>query len=361
MNPGGAQRVLLHLLKAMDPERFACDVVALHGPGPVSEEFEQAGIPPLHLAHTKWDPRIPLRLRRLIRSNRYAVVHAHLVPSCFVCETLRGWLGIPRLVVHAHNLYCRHEPLRYQNVLEKGLYRRADAVVASSETTLASLPARPGLRRVIYNGLSQAVLDQLAHLPTQQAARRQLALPEDASIVGAIGRVSAAKNQVLLCHAAAALRDAAPTLHVVIVGDGPEAATIKATAHSLGVGARVCTAGYQPDPLPWLASMDVFAMPSSGEGFGMALIEAMAAGKPCIVPSLPWAREITRHNRTALHFAPDNTDELAAQIRRLIDEPETARRLGEAAQESVRSRFTAQTMAKQVGDLYQRLLEGVNA
>ncbi len=359
MNPGGAQRVLLHLLLAMDPEDFACDVAVLHGPGPLSAEFEQSGLSPIHLARSKWDPRIPLRLRRIVRSKGYALVHAHLVPSTFVCETLRRGIGIPRLVAHVHNLYRRHEPLGYQNLLETALYRRVDAVVASSQTTLASLPAGPTPRVVVYNGLGVGTLDVLAHLPDRDAARRQLDLPAESVIAGAVGRVTPAKNHALLCQAAAALRDDVPGLLTLIVGDGPEAGAVATTVRSLGLEDQVRIAGYQPDVAPWLASMDMFIMPSSGEGFGMALIEAMAAAKPCVVPALPWAQEISVHDTTALHFSPNDPHDLAAQMRRLALEPETGRRLGLAAQEHVRRSFTAAMMAARTGDLYRQLLKGL--
>jgi glycosyltransferase involved in cell wall biosynthesis len=355
MNPGGAQRVLLHLLQAMDPERFACDVAVLHGPGPLSAEFEQQGIVPLHLARSKWDPRIPFRLRRLIRANHYAIVHAHLVPSTFLCETFRRWLGIPRLAAHVHALYRFRRRYHYQNALESLLYHRANRVVACSQGTLDSVPLTSN-GTVVYNGLGEDLLSRLAHGPSPDEARATLGLDVSGPIVGTVGRISPDKNLPLLCQMVARLARELPGIKGVLVGCGPEEEAVNALASRLSIKNRITITGFQPDVRLYLAAMDAFIMTSRAEGMPMAAIEAMAAGKACVFPESAWAQEMAINGTSALFYVQDDVESLATQVKRLLVDEQLRKRLGAEAQAVAQQRFSARRMAQDIARVYEEML-----
>lgn len=353
MNPGGAQRALLHLIRAMDPERFACDVAVLHGPGPVTAEFAQHGIAPVHLARTKWDPRIPWRLGRLIRSQRYDVVHAHMVPSGFLCEELRKLYAIPRLVVHVQILYRFHEKQRYQNLLEPLMYRRADRVIACSRSVLDSIP-RARRAVVVYNSLGEDELAALAACPAQNDARRVLDLPAGAPVIGTVARISPNKNHLMLCHLAAALAPRLKGLTVLFVGSGPEEPAVRALAERLGIANRVIITGYRPDVRPYLAAMDAYVTASLAEGLPVAVIEAMAARKACVLPDCPWAHETG--GDSAVYFDPRDMDSLIGQTARVLTDAPLRETLGSAAQARARQLFSARRMAQDVAAVYEEII-----
>ena len=352
---GGAQTFLLGLLPLIDESRFAIDVAAIHGPGLFSVEFDRIGFSPTHLARSRFDPRIPFRLRRLIRGENYDIVHAHLVPSSFLCEKFRLFLGIRRLITHVHSLYRRHRGYEYQNFLERRIYRASDLVVGCSKTVVDGVPtAVPA--RVLYNGVD-ATRFAPAEAEVRKEVRHELGLSEGDFVVGFTGRLVRVKNPMVLCRAAAKLREKVPSLKLLIVGSGTLEAELRGLVHKLGISDRVIFAGYQSAIERYLAAMDVFVIPSDFEGQGISLIEAMACRIPSVVADFEAAPEIITDGVEALQFARGNADSLAEQVLRYYEDESLRTRCAEAGRKRVLETFTAGHSSQRLMEIYRELLE----
>jgi len=156
----------------------------------------------------------------------------------------------------------------------------------------------------------------------RQQVRAELGLPDDALVVGHVGKFSAfaQKNQTFLLKVVAKLAERRPSVHLLLVGDGPRRAGAEREAAELGIDRRTTFLGSRPDVARLLkGAVDVFAFPSLFEGLGLAVVEAQAAGLPCVCSDvIPEEADVVRElvSRLSLSQSPSAW---AAQIARIAD------------------------------------------
>jgi phosphatidylinositol alpha-1,6-mannosyltransferase len=160
-----------------------------------------------------------------------------------------------------------------------------------------------------------------------------------------VGRMDASeryKGHEQLLTLFAGWRDSRPQLRLVVAGDGDDRPRLERLAESMGLSGRVLFTGFVSEAT--LAELyrraAVFTLPSQGEGFGLVYLEAMRAGKPCVAVRGTAAAEVVEDGRTGLLIGPDDDAGLARALVRLFDEPELARRMGEAGERRCREVFT---------------------
>jgi glycosyltransferase involved in cell wall biosynthesis len=168
--------------------------------------------------------------------------------------------------------------------------------------------------------------------------------------VGFIGRLDPIKRIPDLLHATRFL-DGDVRLH--IFGAGAEREHIMSEIARLGIGDRMTMHGAVQKPQDALESIDLLVLPSSAEGFGLVLIEAMAAGIPVIGTNAPGIRDVVRHGETGLLVPVGSPQELADAIRRVKDDSALRHRLVARALEDVHERFTWQAVLEQYADLLE--------
>jgi glycosyltransferase involved in cell wall biosynthesis len=166
------------------------------------------------------------------------------------------------------------------------------------------------------------------------ALRTTLGLRENSAIISCVGRLSAPKGQSTLLQAISAMLPCTSEVQVVLVGEGEAMPGLQQQAANLPVG-TVHFAGYNKDIVPFLAASDYFVLPTFNESLSGALIEAMAAGLPCVTTDIPGNRELVQHGLTGLLVPPQNPEALAAALRTLLENPTEARRLAEAGYQHV--------------------------
>ncbi|MEU3858341.1 glycosyltransferase [Streptomyces sp. NPDC028722] len=293
---GGAEQQLRLLLRHLPVE---CDVVTLTSPGAVADGLAADGVRVLHLGMTgNRDLGALPRLTRIVRRGRYDLVHTHLYRACLYGRIAARLAGVRAVVATEHSLGDSQMEGRPLTAGVQALYllgeRLGRSTVAVSPTVAARLTrwGVPGPRiAVVPNGID---LERFAFDPVaRRRTRRQLGLPEDAFVIGGIGRLVAGKRFDVVVRALAALPD---DCRLLLVGGGAEERALRERARAAGVADRVLFAGerpYLPDGssgpgLPALASaMDVLAAPSPEEAFGLAVVEALAAGLPVRYTSCP--------------------------------------------------------------------------
>ena len=369
---GGAERLLVDIGRGIDRKRFALSVYTLYRhPRTYAQALKDLGV-----VETCLDLRgrsdLPLgifRLRALLRRDEASLVHTHLFFANIVGRLAACAAGLP-VVSTLHD--ADYEPAVLQGSpgltpLKQALLCQVDRLTASasqakviavSEYVGASARRRLGLGpsrvEVIYNGIDTNIFHPSVRAH-RQAIRSALGLSESALVVISVGRATPQKGQGTLLEAARLLLDRALDVHVLLAGDGPWRPRYEALARELGLQGRAHFLGDRPDVPALLGAADVLALPSLHEGFGLALVEALACGVPVVASRTGPIPELVREGETGFLIEPGNAAELAASLAVLLRDDGRRREMGEIGREDAVARFSLPGMVRQLEGLYERV------
>ncbi len=274
----------------------------------------------------------PIRLVTLARAERAAVIHTHLSTAAMHGATASFLTGLP-VVSHVRALnsaFC---------------FRRATRLIAVSEAVRDHMVAQ-GIEReridVVYSGIDAARY----FLPcSREDAKRRMGLPTDTVMCGLVGHLSPKKGHAVFLDALQALHQKYPALMAVFVGEGTEQDALEARVAAMGLQGRVIFAGYQENPLPYYAAMDLVVLPSiDGEGLPRALLEGGMLGRACIGSRLSGVPEIIRNGETGLITPVGDSAALTEAIDTLCGDPGLREHMGTTAEEWIRETFTVKAM-----------------
>ncbi|MBW3629134.1 MAG: glycosyltransferase family 4 protein [Gemmatimonadetes bacterium] len=320
-------------------------VATVFGRGPLHENLEQAGCGPVLTlgCRTSRDyPRGALALARLVREHGSDVIHAN--------ETIAGTIcGVGgKLARRGVRIFHRHHNIiedRRQVLFSRLASRWTDLTMAVSKSSAQHAQeidrVSPGRIRVAYNGvreLRRVSADEVA------ALRRRLAIPAAAPVLLVVARLWKEKGHRTLLEALSPLTTRLPrSLHVVLVGSGPEEAPLRRQAEELG---RVVVhfVGHQLDVAPWYALADLVVVPSFQESFSLSAVEAMSCRRPVVATRLGGLVEVVEDGVTGVLVNPGDAGALAAGLGELLRSPEEMERMGAAGYERFRARFTLEAM-----------------
>jgi glycosyltransferase involved in cell wall biosynthesis len=354
---GGAEAHVLALLAGLDPARYVRWLAYFEErpdeARPMLADFQAIGVRTVDLrGHGQLDPLAVLRLARLMRRQRFDLVHTHslraeLAAVAAVCLVRPR----PRVIRSVHNTdeFYQRPPTAW---LARLSARRLDHLVAISDAVARHVLDHTGLspERVtrIYYGLDPA--------PYQRSGN--VAPPRPGPIIGMIARLAPQKGHTVLLDALPALVARFPALLVEFVGHEhlTTIAELRAYAEQRGVADRVSFVGFRDDLPELLAGWDLMVLPSLWEGFGLVLLEAMAAGCPVVASNVGPIPEVVVHGETGLLVEPSQPDRLAAAIGELLEHPDLARRMGEAGRRRVAEQFSLDRMLSETERLYAKLL-----
>lgn len=348
---GGAERFLVLLARAERDLGWDVEVVTLALPNPLASELAESGIPHRELGRPRLnDPRLVLDLWRLCRKRRPQVVHTHLFYADTAGRLAARAAGVPVIVSTEHS--TEGAPLSARRRLAMRASRPfAHRIVTVSEAVRASAARRLGLAEealpVIPNGIDLARFERAT--PLDRAA---LGAAPGQVLVGAVGRLDEAKGYDVLLAALAQLPD--PRVRLVVAGDGPQRSALERLAAARGVAATVRWLGWRDDVPQLLATVDIVAMPSRYEGHSMALLEAMAAGRACVVSDIP---ELTGTlGEAGLRVRRGDAAALAAALGRLAGDAALRQQFGSAARRAAGA-FSVEASARRYVALYETLMK----
>jgi glycosyltransferase involved in cell wall biosynthesis len=293
LNHGGVETWLLNVLRTIDRRRFEMHfLVHTEEPGAYDEEIRALGGVIVACPGPSAPWRYGPALRRILEARGpYDVVHSHVHHfSGYVLRVARA-AGVPTRIAHSHTDTSVDEAGRglarrlYLRLMGRWIRRHATAGFAASRQAAAALfgagwEADPRWR-TLYYGID---LRAFTRPVDRRRVRRLLGLPADARVIGHVGRFVRQKNQAFLLEILAEWAGRDPRAHLLLVGDGPLRAELQDRARRAGLEGRVVFAGARPDvPRLMRGAMDVFVFPSRWEGLGIVLLEAQAAGLPCVL------------------------------------------------------------------------------
>lgn len=318
---GGAEQQLRLLLRYLPVEEAECHVVTLTNPGVVAEGIRADGTGVTHLGmRGNRDLGAVPRLVRVIRAGGFDLVHTHLYRACVYGRIAARLAGVPAVVATEHSLGDSQIEGRPLSAGTRALYRVTERMGAGTAAVSATVAQR--LRdwgvaedriRLVPNGIEPA---RFRHDPAVRAAvRERLGLsPADYAVAG-VGRLVPAKRFDLLVRAAAAN----PGTFLLLAGTGPERGNLLRLAADLGAADRVAVMSSEdggPDVPGVLAAADLFVSPSPEEAFGLAVVEALAAGLPVLYAACPAIEDLPPCDAPGASRVGGDPGKLAAAIGR---------------------------------------------
>ncbi|MFE1796573.1 glycosyltransferase [Streptomyces sp. NPDC059517] len=367
---GGAEQQLRLLVRNLPVE---CDVVTLTNPGAVAEGLVADGVRVTHLGiQGNRDLAALPRLARLIRRGRYDLVHTHLYRACVYGRTAARIAGVRAVVATEHSLGDSQMEGRRLTPGVRALYLASERLGRSTVAVSPTVAERlrrwgvPGPRiEVVPNGID---VDRFRFdAARRESTRRRLGLPQGAYVVGGVGRLTAGKRFEVLVRALAELPD---DVWLLLVGGGPEENVLRRAAQHMGVADRVLFTGERPNgpasqgaaggpdlDLPSLTgAMDLLASPSAEEAFGLAVVEALAAGLPVLYVSCPAVDDLPRDAAPFARRVQGGADSFVRAVRQARAQGPGPRSAPEAAHH-----YSIARSADRLMDIYTAATLGVSS
>jgi glycosyltransferase involved in cell wall biosynthesis len=353
---GGAERLLVSLAKRLDRSSFELEVAyVLPWKDALVPEFERLGVPVHCLDGSRaFDMRWVSRLRRLVGRGRFDLVHSHMPYVALGARTLRR----PLIIHTEHNTWETYRPsTRWANRLT---YPRNAAVIAVSHAVAVSIRPPPFVRtsprvHVIRHGAELSANGPLT--PASRArARRTLGLGERALVIGTVGNLTAKKDHRILLEATAQAASHDREIQLVLIGSGPLERAVRDDARSLGLSNRVVFTGSRDDVAELLPAFDVFALSSRNEGLPISLLEAMAAGVPCVATSVGGVPEVIDNGNEGLLVPAGDAAALADALSTLLHTPDLRDVISGRAAQTAR-RFDITDAARRTEAVYRDVLQ----
>lgn len=302
-----------------------------------------------------FDPSIWPALRRLIRERRIDIIHAHEHKTDLLALMLaRVEKILPLATAHGWSGLSFRERLYY--FFDRRLLARYPIVIAVStpvRSTIVGHGANPERVRLVPNGIDH---EYFTRTRSAAVARAGLAIPHNALIVGAVGRLEPVKRFDLLLDAVARLQLLRP-VHVVIAGVGSCRASLESRATALGFRERLHLLGYRDDARDVHQMFDIYVQTSDSEGSPNAILEAMALETPVVATAVGGTPEVIDDSIHGLLVPPGDARALATAIEQtIVDVDETARRIS-AARTRIEREFSFTTRMTAVEQIYEELME----
>ena len=319
-------------------------------------------------------PMFALRtLTYLQRYGRCDLVHVHALTDALYASY--AWCRLHgKALLFEMTLIGADDPLTIAHTsplfapARRRVYRRCDGYVVISPA-LQEISRQAGLPPERVELIPQGVdIDTFSPVDDRASFRRDLDLPTDGPLLAFVGSLVRRKGLDVLLDAWSDIHRAHPTARLLLVGrddfTGHEAETAFMSDQLARVPAkaaeRIHRTGVRDDVHRFLQASDLFVFPSRREGFGTVMVEAMACGIPCVVAELPGITDFIFRDQTAgVVVAQDDPQALAAETKRLLDDPQVASKMGEVGRADAVDRFDINTLADRYIEYYRRVIAGV--
>lgn len=355
---GGAERMLLALLRYLDHKHFRASVAALHPGGPLEHEVKRLGVKFYELP-LKSPLSIPQKLQHLIQQEHVDIIQTYGLTADVVIRPLARRLGAKRLVSSIRGLERSRK--WYHNILSKLTRHYVDVWISNSEAGKAVAVQREHLDPekviVIPNGIDENLLAPLAI--DAEALTAQLGIAKEDTVILTVANLKPMKGHSDILAAIKLIEQdasASRNLKFVFVGEDRSGGEISKLALRMKIQDRVAFAGFQEDVRPFLQRANIFLFPSHEEGMGNALMEAMAHGLPVIATRVGDLPELVRDGVDGMLIEPKNSAAIAQALSYLLENGGTRETMGQNAREKMAKNFKLDKMVRQHEQAYQKLV-----
>lgn len=355
MPVGGAETLLVNLVRRLDRGRFLPELCCLKTLGPLGEELAREIPTCSGLLRGKYDLRVLRRLTRVLRQRRSDALVTVGAGDKMFWGRLAAWrAGLPVVVSALHSTGWPDAIGRLNRLLTP----LTDAFVAVAEPHGRYLVERerfPAAKvRVIPNGVDLA---RFANCDARRATRQRLGVSQDAPLAGIVAALRPEKNHEQFLRAAAQVWRRLPQARFLVVGDGPQRPKLDALVDELGLRQCVLMLGSRADVPELLSALDLFVLTSRMEANPVSILEAMAAGKPVVAPSVGSIAESVEHGQSGFLTEPGSADDTARRMIEFLTQPEFAQAAGRAGQRRVQQRWSLEAMVRGYEDLLAEIYQ----
>lgn len=362
---GGAERRLVNDLRFIDKSRFASIVCSL-SPRMQSWDKRLSDIPvyAVDIAGGKDFFKCAFYISRIIKKEKVDILHTQLFWADLVgrlCKVFNNKVRVLSTIQStAHDANDRYLYSFKRKILDSltgRLFNSGFIVVSDTVKQLCvdSLSFPSNKIRVIYNSVdldyqvSQSAIDNL---------RKEFNLKEDDKVLISVGRLVPVKGHSYLIKSLSTIKIKIPGIKLLIVGDGPEKRSLNAECDRLGLNDNIIFTGNRLDVRDLLVLSDMFILPSlSGEGLSVALLEAQAAGIPCIATSLAANKEVIQDKVNGVLINSGDVQMLSDAVIGMFEDARAMRELSQNAKIAVHDRFSARGCAKLLEEYYQEVMQ----
>lgn len=336
------------------------------------KQIEKQGVEYIHMpdlvrnVHPFKDLEAFYKMYRLLRKRKFDIVHTHTSKAGFLGR-LAAWLARTPLIIHTphgHVFFGYFGAFKTRIILslEKWISRITGQMVA-----LTSGEKRDYVKygvcdtekiTVICSGIELNKFKE-ASWSEKRTLRKELGIPENAKIVGTVGRLVPVKGPVFLIDAAKFVLSKHPNTFFLFVGDGELKHELVKRARKLDIEHQVLFVGWRDDVARILSLFDIFVFPSLNEGMGRVLVEAMTLGKPIVASDVGGIPDLVIHGKNGFLVCPKNPLELAKGIKILIEDKNQREHMGECGKEMAWN-FSKDKMIEEIVKLYSELMSRKN-
>lgn len=297
-------------------------------------------------------------LTKLIRSHGIEIVHAHMARDYPIAAYAARRTDGAKLIVTRHVLF----PLNRLHKLTLGRVSRVIAVSRAVERDLhAQALVSPEKITVVHNGVDVGRLETVRSRFQRNDFCRRWDLPEDSLLVGTVGTFTPLKGHEDFLRAVAQVKEVMPRAFFVISGiDSPQAQAYRSQLErlsvELGLEGRVRLISWMDNIAELFCALDVFVSASHTESFGLAIVEAMAAGTAVVATATEGAQEIVEDGKTGILVPVRGIDQMAEEITDLLVNQSKRQEIANAAGADVRGRFSLDRMVEETEKIYSQVL-----
>ncbi len=354
MPVGGAETLLVNLLRNFRPSHILPSVACLKEKGPLGEEIAKEFTLTEHWLQSKYDLRVLPTLASHIRKEKIdALISVGAGDKMFWGRLAARFASVPVICSALHSTGWPDGVGR----CNRWLTPFTDAFIAVAKPHgqfLVDFEKFPASKvAVIPNGVDTSRFQP--NLKSRSEVRKDLGLATDTPLVGIVAALRPEKNHALFLNAARKVIGEIPRAHFVIVGDGPERTNIENTIAALNLGKNVSLLGTRSDTPSLLAAMDVFALTSHNEASPVSILEALSCGVPVVSTRVGSVAESVHDQRNGFTVEPGDIIALAERIQYLLENKETAKRMGNVGREHVQLRGSLETMVR----MYEHLIHSI--
>ena len=360
---GGVDRYIRMLLKYLDKEKFENILVCsqdFHEEDyrDLVDSFEQVE---MTRAIGGNDLKAIKEVRALIKKYNPDIVYAHSSKAGAIARVAD--IGLKNRCVYnphgwAFNMRCSAKKKAMYTAIEKVAAPFCDKIIcisdAEKQSALDKKICKEDKLQVIFNGVDIEAYENGVHGAVK---RRELSIPENAFVVGMVGRMSQQKAPDVFVKMAKQVKEAVPNAHFIIVGNGNQEAEIRKYAEDNGFSDRLHITGWVDNPMSYVELFDVACLLSRWEGFGLALPEYMMAGKPIVASRVDAIPNIVRDGENGLLVEVDDAIGASEAVLRIYQEDGLRNRLVAQGLEDVHNRFNARRVSEEHGKLIIKMVE----
>ena len=360
---GGGKQAFYNLISRLDRKRFN-PLVATAPTGRYAEllRAEEIKLFPLSV-HNRFDLRTPYHLARIVKDNAVTILHSHGGGRAdFFVYLTSKLVNIPVKITTVANLVERWfdvNPIQlyvYKKIQTK-TEKTFDHFICVSDYLADHLIRQRGLDRTkintIYNGID---LDYFKKASDYLKIKNEFLQRGEQILIGAVGRLVAEKGLEYLLTAIPKVLKRFSEARLLLVGDGPLRTELERIVIDLDLTGKVTFVGFRSDIKAILSSLDILVLPSLLEGFPMIILEAMAMAKPIVASNIPGIREQIIDGKTGILVPTKDSNALATAITNILEDEQTARRIGLEARKTVDEEFSVEKMVAETEKLYFSLL-----